>query len=137
MITKIEWIVGKEYEVHDIQWANTGILKGFIIDQCPVNWKDQSSYTNRSDSTTYLVFHLIKNGFNKSKMDKYCLAIPKLNNWFSTSGGKSYSLIQLYGIDYGKSIEELIKKLQRNYVFTSALCYDAKYKENYIDVQSS
>jgi hypothetical protein len=127
----IEWKVGDQYRIDDIMEHFIGTLEGFIVNQIPVNWKDQSSHRNHSDHTIYLVFKYEKQGFMSS--GGYVIAVPNIKSYFPSSDcdREGWSRITLYGIEYGDSIDQLIRKLQENRVFTKKINFDAIYKEGY------
>lgn len=127
---KIEWKIGEKYAIDDIEWQNIGTLEGFIVNQIPVGWKDQTSYSNRRDDTIYLVFKYKK----RSKENYgYILGVPSIENYFPSAKCDSvaFSRIKVYGMEYGDSIDELLRKLQQNRVFTRTLGFEATYKEGY------
>jgi hypothetical protein len=135
---RIQWIVGQKYTLSDIMDTFEAELVGFIVNQIPVSWKDQSSYSNRSDDTTYLVFKYSGRFMQDPTQVRYvCSSGPKIRSSFPSWGGEEinigYSDIYLYGDEYADSIEGLIKKLKQNWVFTSKLSYEAKYQEGYKD----
>lgn len=127
----IEWKIGHEYIVGDIMSQNKAILEGFIVNQCPIEWKDQTSYCNHADHTVWFVLSFSRNGGAGKK--RFLLAKPEISNYIPevSHGDAIYSQISLYGREYGDSPEELIKKLRQNFVFTKELSYDAKYKEGF------
>lgn len=126
MKTNIKWIVGKKYLVKDMTSWKESILQGFIINQIPVNWKNQYSYQNKRDNSIYFVLSFESNGKNH-----FVLALPQLNSRIYANIKEASSEIILQGYEYGDSIQQLIRKLQQNYVFTKKLCYDAVYKEGF------
>jgi len=124
----VEWKVGNKYPVQDIMSSNEATLEGFILNQCAVSWKDQSSYQNKGDNTIWFVLSFnsqLNNSF------RYVIAKPSLGGYISNTGGTAYSSVCLYGQEYSDSIDGLLKKLRQNWVFTKELCYDAKYKEGF------
>jgi hypothetical protein len=127
----IEWVVGQKYLINDIMSQDEGELLGFIQNQIPVRWKNQESYRNHSNRTIYLVLKYESKHYEAGKI-RYVLALPQLGGWLSACmDSNPYSSILLQGIEYGDSIEQLIKKLQENWVFTPKLTYAATYKENF------
>lgn len=129
-MNKIEWKVGEIYEVDDIMSSNDSILEGFIINQCPINWEDKSTYRNHASNDRWFVLSFFSN-FLKSK--RYVLAKPYLSSsiYDCMNGSTPSSEIRLQGTEYADSPESLIKQLRENWVFTTELSYDAKYKEGF------
>lgn len=126
-MNKIEWKIDEEYDIDDIQTSHKGKLIGFIVNQIPVNWKNQNSYCNRPSNNTYLVFEAQVFGEKK-----YVSAIPSLHTYLTAPCDSPYSSISLYGINYSDTIESLILKLKENWVFTKELSYNARYEEGFI-----
>lgn len=118
------WIVGKEYAVQDIINSRKAILRGFIINQIPVNWKNKSSYSNHLDKTVYLVLELVDSSYAR-----FVTALPKTYNYFNDE--QCFSRLSLKSVDYSDSIDGLILKVKQNWVFTPKLCYNATYKEGF------
>jgi hypothetical protein len=130
-MNRIEWIVGNKYQIDDIMSSFEAELIGFIINQIPVSWKNKSSYSNRSDDRRFLVFKF-KDRFYNTDKDRYCISMPDIRTYIADCCSDiSYSYINLHGMEYANSIEELILKLKQNWVFTKEKSYDAIYKEGY------
>lgn len=127
---RIDWIIGQKYNVRDITNGYQAELVGFLIDQVPVLWNNSDSYSTQRDDKTYLVF---KFEYKKGNYE-FGLARPTLREYFpnyADSENSGYSEIIIQMTEYGCSIESLILKLKRNYVFTPKLCYNAVYKQNF------
>lgn len=128
-MNRLTWKIGESYLIGDIMSERKGVLEGFIINQCTINWKNQISYRNHPDNTVWFVLSF--QNYNNEK--RFAIATPKISSYIPdvTHGAEIYSEISLYGEEYGDSVEELILKLKENWVFTKELSYDAKYKEGY------
>lgn len=126
------WKVGETYPVRDIEHDNHCKLIGFIFNQCPINWKDKTSYRNRADQSIYMV--LVGSSL-LTKRKFYVLAQPMashiLCDIMNDEPACSYSYLQ--GLEYGESVEQLICMLKQNWVFTSKLTYSSKYQEGFRD----
>ncbi len=126
-----QWIVGNKYNVGDIMSEHEAVLVGFIQDQCPTGWKDQTTYRNHGPHEVYLVFRAENMG--KKGRTRYILALPRTRTYLSAvmHDDTAYSLTYPQGIEYGNSIEQLIIKMRANWIFTTKLTYDSKYKEGF------
>lgn len=125
-MNEIKWEIGNKYPIIDISCAYQGELIGFILNQQPVNWENKDSWRNHPNTSIYLVFKLT------TANHAFCISKPTLSNSIGVTSNHT-SRIVLGAIEYGNSIDQLIRKLQENYVFSTELSYDAKYKEGYVD----
>jgi hypothetical protein len=125
----IEWKIGNKYIISDIMSEYEGTFEGFITNQCPINWENKDSYRNHATNTIWLVFSFV----NYEGKTRYVISTPSIDSNIHECMGnrQAYSWISLRGIEYGDSIDQLIRKLQENWVFTKELSYDAKYKEGF------
>jgi hypothetical protein len=126
-MNEIKWIVGDIYPISDIMSMIEGRLEGFIINQSGINFTDKSKYRNHPSNEIWLVFSYR----NRKEESRYLIAKPILRNTIYETSDNPRSEISLDAREYGDSVEELITKLQENWVFTSKLCYKAKYQEGY------
>lgn len=125
---RIEWRVGQKCLVKNIMTAEPATIIGFIVDQIPVHWKDQTTYSNRQDDT----FLLVK--FDREKDDNsfgYAAVYVSIYNYFRENSLDTD--IELLYREAGTSPQNVIDRMKGNRVFTTKVSYDARYEEGFVD----